>query len=175
MPGPSRVARWCTLLGVLLLSFGCGTDSGAEVAAGRYRLYVEGSVTDTLRGPALLRRQGNEHVGIELGPQDGPGMSIELTSRGGDDNGPAQVRTGRYNVMAAGLRTSSREPSLTGALAVLSVAGIQFVGTRGHLSVTRVEEDAVAATLRLEMDGRASGSPGERSVHVTGVLRARAP
>jgi len=52
------VFRACSgvfLAAVVLQGIACGADTDLGVAEGRYQLYVEGSLTDTLTGPAVLR------------------------------------------------------------------------------------------------------------------------
>ncbi len=164
-------------LALILLLVGCSDEAGLDVAEGRYRLFVEGGLADTLTGPALVRVQRNGHVGIELGPRDGPGLSIEVASPSRPDSDAdgapirSRVQPGRYDVVTASLLNGPRADSLSGLIAFLSVADAQFVATQGHLSVTRVGDGRVEGTFGLEMTERADG----RTVRVTGALRATRP
>ncbi len=172
----------CALLGGILLLIGCSKETGLGVAEGRYRLHVEGNLTDTLTGPAVYRWHPNGHVGLELGSPDGPGVSIVLkplprssdrTAEGG--RSPPRVHPGPYNVVEGELLDGPRTDSLTGLVAFLSVSNAEFVATRGRLTVTDVEEGRVEGTFKFEMKERVANlSPG-RSVRVTGVLRAARP
>lgn len=160
----------CTFFGLVLLLIGCGSEPEPDVTEGRYRLYVEGSLTDTLTGPAIVRTQHNGRVGIELGTRDGPGLSIELTSTNRSET-RSWMPPGRYNVVPASLLDSPPADSGSSLIAFLSVADAHFVATRGRLSVTHVGDETMAGKLAIEMAERAGG----RSVRVTGVLRATRP
>lgn len=162
-----RVCSGILLVAVTLTGVGCGKESDLGVAEGRYQLYVEGSVTDTLAGPAVLRSLHNGHLGIELGSRDGPGLSLELTR--------SPHTSGRYEVVGADLFNGPQVDSLQGVIAFLTVADAQFAATEGRLSVTEVGEGAVGGVLDMEMKDRRNGPPGDRSVRVTGVLRATRP
>jgi hypothetical protein len=176
---PSRVASVLSAALLALLLIGCGGGSGLDVAEGRYRLYVEGSLTDTLTGPALVRTYRNGHVGIELGPRDGPGLSMELKPPPQPDrraNGSApSVPPRRYDVVAASLLDGAPADSLSGLMAFLSLADFQFTATQGHFSVTQAGGGTVGGRLDVEMTDRGDAAPGERTVRVTGVLWATAP
>ena len=163
----------CTLLGLALLLSGCGNESDLDVAAGKYRLYVAGALTDTLSGPAVVRSRAHGRTGLELGPREGPGMSIELTSPA-QDGDASQPQSGRYEVVGGPLPTGPRADSLTGLVAFLSVADAQFVATQGHLSVERGGNGTMGGRIEIEMAER-GGTPGNRTVQVTGVLRATRP
>lgn len=174
---PPRVvsALSCAFVGLALLLIGCGSEPEPDVTEGRYRLYVEGSLTDTLTGPAIVRTQRNGGVGIELGKRDGSGLSIELTpaNRSGDPSGlQGEMPPGRYTVVPSSLLGGSPADSVSGLIAAfLSVADRHFTATRGRLSVTGVGDGTVAGRIDFEMAERAGG----RSVRVTGVLRATRP
>jgi hypothetical protein len=173
---PHRAVHWALLLGVFLLP-GCGADAGPDVPPGRYRLYVEGSITDTLRGTARLQFREQGRVGLELGPRNGPGLSIELVAETHGDS-TNQLSPGRYDVVATGLYPDGLPPNPprpSDALVILSTGDAQFVGTKGHLSVTPLNADAVGARLRVDMRSRYRGRSSSRSVRVTGVLHALAP
>lgn len=171
-----RASFWSLLLGLLLLP-GCGADAGPDVAPGRYRLFLTGSLTDTLRGPARLQVRTQGHAGLELGPRTGPGGSIELVAHTRPD-APEELRPGRYEVVDTGLyplrhRADASRPAE--ALVVLSTRRGQFIATEGHLTVTRLNAETVDARLRVEMRRRHGASSVPRTVRVTGVLRAAAP
>lgn len=151
----------------VLVGGGCGSESDLGVAEGRYQLYVEGSLTDTLTGPAVLRSQRNGPLGIELGPRDGSGLSLELTT--------SPQAPGRYEVVGPALLNGPPADSLLGVIAFLSVADAQFAATQGCFSVTEVAEETVGGTLDVEMKERRDDPLGDRSVRVTGVLRATRP
>lgn len=181
MPLDTSFPLSCALLGGILLLIGCSKETGLGVAEGRYRLHVEGNLTDTLTGPAVYRRQPNGRIGLELGSPDGAGVSIALkplprssdrTADGG--RSPLRVHPGRYDVVAGEL-LGPRTDSLTGLVAFLSVANAEFVATHGRLTVTDVEEGRVGGTFHFEMKERAANPSPRRSVRVTGVLRATRP
>lgn len=153
------------LLLLVLLLMGCGAESKLDVATGRYRARVEGSLTDTLSGPAVYR-QGSNRVGIELGQPDGAGLSIEL--------GPRPLRARTYDVVAAELLDGARPDGPRGLIAFLSMGDARLEAVRGSLSVTRTTEGEVGATFDFEMEGFANGSPDDLSVRVRGRLRATA-
>ena len=176
---PLRVASALSCACLVVLLIGCGSETDLDVAEGRYRLYVEGHLTDTLSGPAVVHTQQNGRVGLELGNRDSSGLSIELTpaARPNHDakSSPPSVSTGRYEVVAASLLNGPSADNLSGLVAFLSMADLQFVATQGHLSVSETGDGMVGGTLEFEMAERESDTPGERTVRVTGVLRATAP
>jgi hypothetical protein len=164
------VFRACSgvfLAAVVLLGIACGADTDLGVAEGRYRLCVEGSLADTLTGPAVLRPRRNGRLGIELGPRNGSGLSLELTT--------SPQTSGRYEVVGPRRVDGSGADSLQGLIAFLSVADAQFAATRGRLSATEAGAGAIGGTLDVEMKERRDGPLGDRSVRVTGVLRATRP
>ncbi|MFB6274178.1 MAG: hypothetical protein ABEL51_14920 [Salinibacter sp.] len=171
---------FAVLLGLASVG-GCGGGTGLDVAEGRYRLYVKGSLTDTLTGPARVHVRRNARIGIELGTRDGPGLSIEVASppraKSGEEGGGirTRVRTRRYDVVAASLLNGPHADSLSGLLAFLSVNGTEFAATQGHLSVTHVGDGSVGGTFGFKMGERADGRPGVRRVRVTGALWATRP
>jgi len=176
---PPRIASALSCACLVVLLIGCGGGTDLDVSEGRYRLYVEGDVTDTLSGPAVVRVQQNGHVGLELGMRDGPGLSIGLTpaARASDsaNASPTPVAPGRYDVVATSLLDGPSADSLFGLIAFLSVADHQFVATQGHLSVSEAGNGTVGATLDFEMTEQGNDTPAERTVRVTGVLRATRP
>ena len=167
------------LLGLLLM--GCGSESDLDVAAGQYRLHVEGAVTDTLTGTAVLRSLRAGRTGVELGNRGGPGLSIELTSspRPGRHTAasPARLSPGRYPVVTETLldAPSSVSDSVSGVRAFLSLSNTTFVATEGHLSVTHVDDGRLEGTFDLEMRERNRTVTAPRTVRVTGALRATTP
>jgi len=172
-----RASFWSLLLALLLVLPGCGADAGLDVSPGRYRLYLTGGLTDTLRGPARLQFRKQGHAGLELGSRTGPGGSIELVA---DPlpGAPNELRPGRYEVVDTGLYPLSRRADSSRpaeALVVLSTDRGQFIATEGHLSVTRLNAETVGARLRVEMRRRHSAPAVPRTVRVTGVLHAAAP
>ncbi|MCS3639667.1 hypothetical protein GGP77_002237 [Salinibacter ruber] len=166
---PLSLAGLCL---VLLLS-GCGDASDLGVAAGRYRLQIQGAVTDTLAGPAVLRSARDARVGLELGTRDGPGLSMAFTPRG--TGGAPDAATGRYDVVRAALLNAPRTDSLPGLVAFLSLPDARFEATEGHVSITRAGRGAVGGTFTLEMTEQAPALPTSRTIQVTGTLRARRP
>lgn len=167
------LAPFCLIGGLALLLVGCGTEPGPNVPEGRYRLYVEGSLTDTLTGPATVHPHRNGRIGIELGALGESGLSIELASQGAtsDANAP-RVHPGRYDVVAAPVLNSAPSDSLSGLLAFLSVAGRQFTATQGHLSVTHVDDEGVGGQIDVQLQERSGDFTPEHTVRVTGVLHA---
>jgi hypothetical protein len=167
------------LLGLLLM--GCGRESDLDVAAGQYRLHVEGALTDTLSGAAVLRPLRSGRTGIELGRREGPGLSIELTSPSRSDRRTAasrrRISPGRYPVVTGTLldAPASIRDSLSGVRVFLALAKTTFVATQGHLSVTHAEDGRLDGSLTLEMRERSRTATAPRTVRVTGALRATTP
>jgi len=153
------------LLGGLVLA-GCGgRGSSPDVPAGRFTAQVEGTVSDTLRGEAFARRSGDELLGLELGPEDGAGLSIELEPR------PLALRT--YEVVDAELFRLERPDTPPGLLAFLRLEHAQFEAVDGTLELTYVNEDRVGATFSFQMEGAfEEGGEDGVSVEVTGELNA---
>ena len=162
-----RVCSGVLLAAVVFLGVGCGNGSDLGVEEGRYRLYVEGSVTDTLTGSAVVHPDENGRRRVELGERDRPGLSLELATR--------SQAEGRYNAVGPELFNGVRDDSLTGVRAFLSVAGVQFAATDGRFSVTETGEGRLGGTLDMTMDEQGEAVAGRRSVRVTGVLRATRP
>ena len=158
-------------VGLVVLLTGCGGGTGVDVAEGRYRLYVEGPLRDTLSGPAVVRDLHNGRTGIELGRRDGPGLSLELAMGGRGSRG----RPGRYDVVSSSLLQGPSSDSLVGLLAFLSVGDLRYTATQGHISVTDVRDGALAGRVELEMAEQGDTVPGDHTVQVTGVLRATRP
>lgn len=167
------------LLGLFLM--GCGSESDLDVAAGQYRLHVEGAVVDTLAGAAVLRSLRAGRTGVELGNRGGPGLSIEFTSPSQPGRhktaSRARLSPGRYSVVTGTLldAPSSVGDSLAGVRAFLSLSNTTFVATQGHLSVIHVDDGRLEGTLDLEMRERNRTVTAPRTVRVTGALRATTP
>ena len=166
---PLSLAALCL---VLLLS-GCGDASDLDVATGRYRLQIHGALADTLTGPAVLRSARASRVGLELGPRDGPGLSIELTPPQAGE--APNVPTGRYEVVRASLLSAPQTDSIPGLVAFLSLPNARFEATEGHVLVTHAEGGAVGGTFTLEMTEQGPTLTTSRTIQVTGALRARRP
>lgn len=151
-------------LGLLFL-FGCeGEGKAPDVATGRFTAHVNGAVTDTLTGAGHYRMSDGALVGLELGPKNGPGLSIELEPL------PPDLRT--YEVVDWDLFTNDRDGP-PGVMAFLTVEGAQFEATEGSLDLTYVGDDQVGASFSFEMEGEFDEGPSEwPSVHVTGALNA---
>lgn len=162
---PTSSRWWGVFLPILLLA-GCGEETKLGVIPGEYRARLEGSLTDTLAGPAVYRQQDDRLVGIELGAQDSSGLSIQL--------GPRPLHSRTYTVTEASLLEGRAADRLTGVIAFLSLRNVDLRATRGSLSVSHVGDGEVRGTFDFDMRGRAPESPGELSVRVTGELRATA-
>lgn len=165
----------CACLCLIVLLAGCGENTDLDVAAGRYRLQIEGALTDTLSGPAILRSTRDTHVGLELGPRDGPGLSIELTPPSPQLEDTSGVPTGRYEVLQPPLLDPPQSNRPSGFIAFLSLSNTNFVATGGSLSITRVDDGGVGGTFDLEMTEQGRGPAEPRTVRVTGTLRAARP
>ena len=153
------------LLGGLLLA-GCeGKGTPPDVSAGRFTVHVEGSVSDTLTGPAHYRMDDGALVGLELGPKDGAGLSMELEPQ------PPALRT--YEVIDAELFNMERPESPPGVLAFLTVGEARFEATDGTLELTYLNDEQVGATFSFLMEGDFEDGPSDGpSVKVTGSLNA---
>jgi hypothetical protein len=160
------VRHWLPLfLGTLLL-VGCeGKGTPPEVPAGRFTAHVEGSVSDTLTGPAHYRMDDGALVGLELGAKDGPGLSMELEPQ------PPALRT--YEIIDAELFNMERAGSPPGLLAFLTVGTAQFEATDGSLELTYLNDEQVGASFSFLMEGDYENGPSDApSVKVTGTLNA---
>lgn len=162
---PTSPGWWCAFLPILLLA-GCRNETKLGVTSGQYRARLKGSLTDTLSGPAVFRRQDDELVGMELGSRGGPGLSFQL--------GPHPLQPRSYVVVEAPLLEGRPADRRTGVLAFLSLQNVQLRATRGSLSVSHVGDGEIWGTFDFDMRGGTPGSPGELSVRVTGELRATA-
>jgi len=162
-----RVCVGALLAAVVFVGVGCGNESDLGVEEGRYRLYVEGSVTDTLTGSAVVHPDENGRRRVELGGRDRPGLSLEVAMR--------SQAAGRYDAVGPELLDGAHADSLAGFRAFLSVAGVQFAATDGRFSVTEAGEGRLGGTLDMTMEEQGEAVAGRRSVRVTGVLRATRP
>jgi hypothetical protein len=153
------------LLGVLLLG-GCeGRGSPPDVAAGEFTAHVRGAVDDTIAGPVHYRMKSDSLVALELGPKDGPGLSIELEPQ------PPALRT--YEVVDWTLFGRNRPGSPPGVVAFLTVDDAEFETTDGTLDLTYVDDEWVGATFSFQMEGEFVEGPSERpAVEVSGALNA---
>lgn len=151
----------CVLITGLLVS--CGGEGAADVAEGRYRVHIEGHLTDTLAGPAVFR-ESRGGVGIELGAQGGPGFSIEL--------GPRPLRARSYEIVAAELLEDVRADSVRRAIAFLTLDNTRFEASSGSISLSHVGEGEVQGTLDVVMERTSRGQPDDSPIWVTGELRA---
>jgi hypothetical protein len=153
------------LLGALLFA-GCGgrgTEPG--VPEGRYTAFVQGAVTDTLRGAAHARHRDSMLVGLELGGEGGPGLSIEL------DPLPPALRT--YDVVDAETFQIDGDDTSPEGLALLQLDEANFEAVGGTIEFAYVSEEQVGATFTFQMDGAFNEGGGDDvSVEVTGELNA---
>lgn len=161
-----RGVRGGWLFLVALLVTGCGGQGTApDVPAGTFRAKIDGTVSDSLAGNAHYRMEEGKLVGLELGAEDGPGLSIEVEAR------PLAVR--QYRVVDAGLFGTERPGGGPGVLCFLTVDGAQFKATEGSLEITYVGDDQVGATFTFEMEGNFDTGPSDApSVYVTGATNA---
>ena len=153
------------VVGVVLLS-GCeGQGDPPDVAAGRFTAHVDGTLSDTLSGDAHYRMDDGAIVGVELGAEEGPGLSIELEPQ------PPELRT--YEVVEAEIFGMERTGSPPGVLAFLRLKEITFEATDGSFELTYVNEEQIGATFTFQMEGTyVEGPSDDASVEVTGELNA---
>lgn len=150
-----------------ILVGGCGGKGNApDVAAGHYRADVAGALSDSLVGTARYRIDDGSLIGLELGSERGPGLSIELEPR------PLDLR--RYEVVEAELFGLDRPGGTPGMLGFLTIEDAQFEATDGTLEVTYVGDHNVGATFTVQMEGAVNAAPGETSsIEVDGAVNAR--
>ena len=160
------IRQWSLLLLGGLLLVGCeGKGTPPDVSAGQFTAHVEGSVSDTLTGPVHYRMDDGALVGLELGPKDGAGLSMELEPQ------PPALRT--YEVVDAELFNMERAGSPPGILAFLTVGEARFEATDGSLELTYLNDEQVGATFSFLMEGDFEDGPSDApSVKVTGSLNA---
>lgn len=159
-------ASAATLVLPLLFLVGCeGKGRVPDVPAGQFRAYVDGAVRDTLTGPAHARMEDGALVGLELGPEDEPGLSVEFTPQS-----PA-LRT--YQVVGWELFSEERSERSSDAVAFLTVDNARFTATDGTLELTYVDDERIGATFTFQMEGEFLKGPSDNpSVKVTGMLDA---
>jgi len=158
-------ALFPVLLGALLFA-GCGgRGTEPDVSEGRFTAYVGGGVTDTLRGAAHARHRDSMLVGLELGDEGGPGLSIELDPR------PPALRT--YDVVDAEVFQMEGDDTSPEGLALLQLDEANFEAVSGTIELTYVSEEQVGATFAFQMNGafKERGSD-DVSVEVTGEVNA---
>jgi hypothetical protein len=104
-------------------------------------------------------------VGLELGPKDGAGLSMELEPR------PPALRT--YEVIDAELFNTERPEHPPGILAFLTVDDARFEAADGTFELTYLNDEQVGATFSFLMEGDFENGPSDApSVQVTGALNA---
>lgn len=159
------VGGWVLLVLSVLLLAGCeGKGTVPDVPAGKFTLYIDGIVSDTLSGPAHYRMDEGALVGIELGPEGGTGVSIELEPH------PPELRT--YEVVEWELFTMERPGSAPGVVGFLTMDDARYETTDGVLELTYVDEEQIGATFTFQMDGEEISTGDMPSLEVTGVLNA---
>lgn len=163
----SLVRSGLVLLLATLLWGGCeGRGTPPDVPSGEFTAYVNGSLADTLSGAVHHRlTEDGALTGIELGTKDGPGLSVDLEPM------PPALRT--YEIIEAELFGLERAGGAPGAMAFLSLDGMQFQAVDGTVELTYVDDDQIGATFTFQMEGEYNGpASDEPSVEVTGVLNA---
>lgn len=158
-------------LAFLLIGFGLvgcqGDGTRPEVATGTFRAQIEGAIDDTLTGPGRYRLREGRLVGMELGRERDPGLSIDLEPL------PLDRRT--YEVVSTDLFQVDRPGTPPGVVAFHSSSkGARFVATDGTLDITYLEENQVAGTFTFAMEGDfETGSSETLSIQVTGAFNAK--
>ncbi len=160
------VRCWTVLLLSGLLLVGC-TEKGTppNVPAGQFAARVNGAVNDTLEGSVHYRTNNDSLTGLELGPENGAGLSIELEPR------PPALRT--YEVVNWELLGLERPGAPPGVVGFLTVNRAQFESTDGSFTLTYVGDEQVGATFTFQMKGEFGQGPSDvPAVEVTGTLNA---
>jgi len=136
------------------------------VPSGEFTAYVDGRISDTLSGAVHHRiTEEGALTGLELGPEDGAGLSIDL-----EPHAPA-LRS--YEVVSAEIFGLERPNQPPGVMAFLVMDAAQFEAVDGTLELTYVDERQIGATFTFQMEGEFNGGRGDdSSVEVTGVLNA---
>jgi hypothetical protein len=164
----ASVLRSVVLLWVVSgLLVGCGgRGTPPKVPSGEFTAYVDGSLSDTLSGAVHHRMtEAGALTGLELGPEDGAGLSIDL-----EPHTPA-LRS--YEVVDAELFGMERPDQPPGVMAFLALDAAQFAAVDGTFELTYVDDRQIGATFSFQMDGAFDEDRGETpSVEVTGVLNA---
>ncbi|MFP4229309.1 MAG: hypothetical protein ACLFTE_10855 [Salinivenus sp.] len=165
MFGRLRLASWLLLALSGAVLVGCGSaDAPVDVEEGQFVAEIAGGVTDTLSGPVHYRMRDGELVGLELGAQDGPGLSIELE--------PRPLSSSTYEVVEDELFGVEHKRAPARALAFLTKGDAEFTARRGSVTVERGQGETVTATFSFEMAGRLSRGGGDAGVLVDGQLHA---
>jgi len=145
---------------------GCQRGSGAiEVPSGEFVAEVEGTVTDTLTGPARHRMEDGKLVGLELGNRGEPGLSIQLE--------PAPPAPRRYRILEEELLSLERPADSSRGMAFLSLGETRFAAVAGSLRVERADGQTVAATFAFEMYSPVGENGAFESVLVKGQLQTQ--
>ena len=156
------------LFGAVFLLVGCGgTGAPPNVPAGRFTAQIDGAVSDTISGAVYYRAREDSLVGLELGPEEEAGLSMELEPR------PPALLT--YEALDPALFGTDRPEGLPGVVAFLTLDGAHFESTHGTLELTYVDEEQVGAQFSFEMEGTLGTDLGEpASVTITGQFNAPA-
>jgi hypothetical protein len=168
----SLVRAAILLLGLAALPLGCTPSSGTPpraVSEGRFVLYIDGAVRDTLTGAASLRIDDGVPVGLELDASDTHGVSVDLQ--------PQPLALGTYTVIDDELLRAERPGDTPGLVAFLQTDVGTFQATAGQLRVSYVEGTSIlGGTLSWTMEGALEGTPVNQStVQVEGQVYAVAP
>lgn len=132
---------------------------------GQFRAHIDGTVSDSLTGRARYRMEKGKLVGLELGSQEGPGLSIQVEAR------PLDLR--QFEIVDAGLFGTERPGGAPGALSFLTIDGAQFVAQEGTLEITYIGDEQIGATFTFRMEGDFDMTPSDApSVEVTGAVNA---
>lgn len=158
---PRSTLSWMLVLLLVGLLSSCGSGSQYDVPKGAFTARVEGGLADTLTGAAVYRVRDSALVGLELGSEEGPGLSMELEPR------PLEPRT--YEVVD---RLRPRPSGPTGAVVFLTMGSARLTATGGTVNLTAVRQGEVDASFDLEMSGAFEGSPRALTVRVRGSVRA---
>ena len=164
----ATLVRSAVLLGLVGgLLCGCGgRGTPPKVSSGEFTAYVEGSLSDTLSGDVHHRiTEEGTLTGLELGPKDGVGLSIELE--------PLAPALRSYEVVDAELFGITRPNHPPGVMAFLTLDEGKFESVEGTFELTYVDEEQIGATFTFQMEGGFDSDLGEvPSVEVTGALNA---
>jgi hypothetical protein len=147
--------------------WGCGgRGTPPKVSKGEFTVYVEGNLTDTLSGEVHHRiTEEGTLTGLELGPKEGAGLSIELE--------PLAPALRSYEVVDAELFGITRPNHPPGVMAFLTLDEGRFESIDGTFELTYVDEEQIGATFTFQMEGGFDSDLGEvPSVEVTGALNA---
>lgn len=171
-PMPWRVLLlWVVLWGLLAGLIGFGVDRYMRqkdpnwVAAGHFRLWLDGAVTATLEGEAsyVLAPDGTiALLELEAASHDSAGVSMEL-------NG-VRPTSASWVMYSPAIFSDAIQSAGT---AFLTIDELTFAIEEGELRIDTVEDEEVAATFEAIMRGYHQKMESEELViHVTGILRA---